>query len=90
MTWDRQHSKLEDLMARVLKKSKTPLTLHEIVELITKIEPSIFTGAHPVNSLYSILYRKEQRRELAKQETRFLREKHRNILVYKLNPDFRT
>jgi hypothetical protein len=89
MTWDRKHSKLEDLMSSVLRKSKSSLTLHEIVERISKVEPNIFTGASPKNSLYSILYRKEQKRTLANHETRFIKEKHRNLLVYKLNPNYR-
>ncbi len=77
-------------MASVLKKSKGSLTLHEIVERISKNEPNLFTGVNPKNSLYSILYRKEQKRTLAKTETRFIKEKHRNLLLYKLNPKYGT
>lgn len=85
MTWNRQKSDLETMMVAVLKKQKKALTLGEVVSEIEKIEPSAFTGQTPVNSLYSIIYRREKRRVENGSQPLFLVEKDRNSSVYSLN-----
>lgn len=86
MTWNRQKSDLETMMVEVLKKKKTALSLGEVVSEIEKIEPQSFTGKTPVNSLYSIIYRREKRRTANGNQKLFIVEKDRNYSVYSLNP----
>lgn len=85
MVWNRQKSNLENLMVEVLKK-KSGLSLQEIVNEILKIEPSIFTGETPRNSLYSIIYRREKARMENGIESLFLSEKCRSEILFSLNP----
>lgn len=84
MTWNRQKSDLEALMVEVLKRKNTALSLSEIVAEIEKLEPYAFTGQTPVNSLYSIIYRREKRRIKNGNQPLFLVEKDRNYSTYSL------
>lgn len=88
MAWSRQTSQLEPMMVAVLKKKKKPLSLAEIVSEIAKIAPDRFTGDTPRNSLYSIIYRREKRREAMGHKPQFLQEKCRGEVLFSLNPDF--
>ncbi len=72
-------------MVEVLKEHNHGLALHQIVKEIRKIEPDCLRGETPVNSLYSIVYRKEKKRIKAGEKPLFKKYGvHRNIL-YKLN-----
>lgn len=62
MTWSRQFSKTEELMLRLLRGNKKGMTLRQLVDEIRGIDSSCLTGKMPVNSLYSIIYRKEKKR----------------------------
>ena len=86
MTWNRQKSDLEAMMVDVLKKKKKALSLGEVVGEIEKIEPSAFSGKTPTNSLYSIIYRREQRRLENGYQPLLLIAKARNWSVYSLGP----
>lgn len=85
MTWDRRHSKLESMMLDILKKSKKPMTIAQIVEVIQLREPNIFTGKTPNNSLFSIIYRNEIKRESLGQKTLFKKSKQGNSTFYTKN-----
>ncbi len=89
MTWSRQKSDLEALMVMALEKRKEPLSLSEIVFEIEKMQPQVFTGQTPTNSLYSIIYRRERRRVENGCLPRFLVDRYRNISIYSLNPEFK-
>ena len=85
MTWDRRHSKLEAMMLDILKKSKKPMTIAQIVEAIQLREPDIFTGKTPSNSLFSIIYRNEIKRESLAQKTLFKKIKQGSSTFYTPN-----
>lgn len=87
MNWSRQKAHLEELMVSVLEARKIPLSLREITEEISESNPSIFTGITPVNSLYSIIYRREKRRLETGQKPIFIRTNIRNLTLYSLNLD---
>ena len=61
MSWNRQHSNIEELMVKVLKKHKA-LSLQEIVVFLGKSEDVPFTGKTPSNSLFSIYCSRHQER----------------------------
>jgi len=85
MTWNRQTSDLEALMVDVLKKQRKPLSLSEVVAEIEKLNDGAFTGKTPVNSLYSIIYRREKRRIIKGEAPLFVVHKERNAAVYALH-----
>ena len=62
MTWNRTKSVAEKLMVDVLRESEHALTLAEIVSRINAKNSSALRGKTPINSLYSIIYRREKRR----------------------------
>jgi len=78
-------SRAEDLMVEILKKRKSPMTLAEIVDLILKMDPDVFTGETPRNSMYSIIFRREKRRKDSKQAAIFKKVKERGNVLYTLN-----
>lgn len=78
---------LENLAIRVLKRSKNPLTLHQMVDEIKKIDPSVLRGKSPSKSLYSVIYRKEKEREKEGIKNVFSIDKTRTDSVYSLNND---
>jgi len=63
MTWARNTSATEQLMVDALRKAKKPLTLDEIANQILVRHPGVLTGKTPKKSLYSVIYRREKRRE---------------------------
>lgn len=73
-------------MVSVLKQRKKALSLNEVVEVITKTNPDVFTGKTPRNPLYSIIYRKEKSRIEKGEEPLFIKEEARNSVLYLLNP----
>lgn len=89
MSWDRHNGALEPLMVAVLKKSRRPMSLLEVVAEIQALKPDVFVGKTPKNSLYSIIYRHEQKRATAGLPTRFLRASSNSVTLYTLNPEFK-
>ena len=63
MSRARNTSASEKLMVDVLRDANQALTLDEIVEQILDRNPAAFVGKTPKKSLYSIVYRREKRRE---------------------------
>ena len=85
MSWSRSKSEVEDLMVYVLKKKSSPMSLGEIVEEMKKLSPELLTGKTPKNSLYSILYRRENRRIDAGEKPVFKTTEERREVLYSLN-----
>jgi hypothetical protein len=86
MTWNRNKSTSEQLMVDVLAESKQALTLDEIVSEITSRNPSALTGKTPRNSLYSVIYRREKRREERGLHALFKTTTRGGATYYSLNP----
>jgi len=86
MTWDRNKSTSEKLMVDVLAESKQALTLDEIVSEIISRNPSALTGKTPRNSLYSVVYRREKRREERGLHALFKTTTRGGAIYYSLNP----
>ncbi len=63
MSWDRHFSQLEKLLVEILEEAENALTLREIAVRMEKKSPGTFLGETPVNSLYSVISRREKRRE---------------------------
>ncbi|WP_312312065.1 hypothetical protein [Atlantibacter sp.] len=78
-------SDLEALMFSSLKENKE-LSVREVVQHIIKINPNIFNGKTPRNSLYSVIYRRERKRIANGMEPLFITKKIRNEIVYYINP----
>ncbi len=76
----------EQLMVDVLKRSAEPLTLKEIVGKIIKREPGLLKGKTPSNSLYSIIYRRENRRKEYGLPRLFIKTTRGGAIHYRLNP----
>ena len=63
MSWNRHYSQLEKLLIAILEETDSALTLQEIAKKIEEKKPGTFTGKTPSNSLYSVIYRRENRRK---------------------------
>ena len=85
MSWDRHYSQLEKLLVEILEESDSALTLQEIVKKIESKEPGIFTGKTPSNSLYSVIYRRENRRIQRGHEPLLRTVKEGRSIYYTLN-----
>ena len=85
MAWDRHYSQLERLLVEILDESESALTLQEIVKKIEGKEPGIFTGKTPSNSLYSVIYRRENRRRQRGHEPLLKTIKEGRSVYYTLN-----
>jgi hypothetical protein len=81
-----ENSSVEQVMVNVLDKAGKPLALNEIVEKMLHMNPFIFKGKTPKNSLYSVLYRRGKRREEMGYQPLFLKTKSGNATFYKINP----
>jgi hypothetical protein len=86
MSWNRNKSTSEQLMVEVLAESKQALTLDEIVSEIHSRNPSALTGKTPRNSLYSVVYRREKRREKRGLQVLFKTTTKGGAKYYSLNP----
>ncbi|PMG87338.1 hypothetical protein BCU81_10585 [Vibrio breoganii] len=73
-------------MVDVLAESKQALTLDEIVSEILSRNPSALTGKTPRNSLYSVVYRREKRREERGLQALFNTTTRGGATYYSLNP----
>ncbi|EMH4138714.1 hypothetical protein RGJ21_003558 [Serratia marcescens] len=80
----RRKSELEQMVIEVLKRSKEPLSLLKITEKIIEVAPSLLRGATPSNSLYSIIYKREKRREADGDTAVFLRLNKGRLVYYTL------
>lgn len=85
MKWSRTKSNTEDLMVKVLMQQKKPMSLLEIVDEINRIDPTVFTGKTPRNSLYSVIYRRGKRREEKGEKALFRTIEERSEILYMLN-----
>lgn len=86
MTWNRNKSTSEQLMVDVLTESKQALTLDEIVSEIISRSPTALGGKTPKNSLYSVIYRREKRREERGLHALFKTTIRGGATYYSLNP----
>lgn len=75
----------ENLMLKILEHKKIPMSLREIVDEIKKIDPSVFCGQTPRNSLYSIIYRRERSRIENGESPLFKTTQERRETLYILN-----
>lgn len=87
MSWSRQNSRLEVLLVEVLLKAHRPLTLKELVDRIQAIDSSAFGGTTPANSLYSLIVRREKRRQNIGLPPLIVRLKRQKLVCYQLNED---
>ncbi len=56
-------SRAEQMMIRILRVTTNLVSLAQIAKEIELSDPTILTGKTPRSSLYSIVYRREKRRE---------------------------
>lgn len=85
MSWDRHYSKLEKLLVEILEETDSALTLNEIVKKIEEKHPGTFSGKTPSNSLYSVIYRRENRRKQRGHEPLLKTVKEGRSVYYTLN-----
>ena len=85
MTWDRHSSQLEKLLVEILEEADFALTLQEIAQKMEEKEPGIFTGKTPSNSLYSVIYRRENRRKQRGHEPLLRKVKEGRSVYYTLS-----
>lgn len=75
----------EKLMIQVLKEYPNGLTLNEIVHKIQILNKDILTGENPNKSLYSVIYRRGNKRKENGELPLFLANKDRRDTLYFLN-----
>ena len=81
----RKNIRTEDLVSDILKKSKEPMLISEIVKKIRKISDTHLTGNTPEKSLYSMIYRSEKKRSEQGKPERFRKVKRGNMILLELN-----
>lgn len=83
---------LEQLMIEVLLKNPDhgPLSVHEIVQGMKRLAPQVLPGKTPNKSLYSVIYRREKRREEFGEPNAFIMFKRDMVSRYSINPKFDT
>ena len=74
-TWSRQFSEYEVAAIKVLRQASCPLRISEITKKIVSQKLVTVRGRTPEKSLYSILYRKEQKRAMRGEKLLFKRVK---------------
>lgn len=74
-------------MFDLLTVNKEGLPLSRIVTAIQKIDPNCFSGKTPVNSLYSIIYRREKKRIELGEHTLFDKYTFHRETLYKINKE---
>ena len=87
MSWNRSSSTTEQLMVEVLKEAEQPLLLEEVVSNIRSFYPDALTGKTPKNSLYSIIYRREKRRNKKGLPPLFITNVRGGATYYSINPE---
>ena len=75
-------------MIKILMESQTSMSLNEIVLRINEFDPLALQGKTPKKSLYSIIYRREEKRREAQEPSAFITEKRYGVILYKVNPEF--
>lgn len=81
----KNETRTEELVFEVLKKSKEPLLISEIVQKVRKISDTHLVGNTPEKSLYSMLYRSEKKRLDNGERERFRKTKRGNQILLELN-----
>lgn len=80
-------SVVEDAAIEILKNHPDGLLSNELVEKIKEKQPTKLTGVNPIKSFYSIIYRRERKREILKIPTLFVIAPQNRKLLYKLNEE---
>lgn len=76
---------VEDTALDILKDNPNGLFSNELVKIIQLRQPNKLTGNNPLKSFYSIIYRREKKREILNMPTLFIISRHGKFLLYKLN-----
>lgn len=93
LTFPKQ-SPVEDAAIEILKDYPDGLISSELVSKIKQRLPDKLTGSHPIKSFYSIVYRREKKREklgipkifhIIKKDCSLIFSKEDQQLLYKLN-----
>jgi HB1, ASXL, restriction endonuclease HTH domain len=84
-TWSRRASTYESAAIEVLSRAKQPLPISAISRQIVEQELVEVRGKTPDRSLYSILYRKDRKREQSGQKPLFRRITDGRNVLYALN-----
>ncbi len=66
------------------------MSLKEVITQIRKLDSDAFQGKTPEKSLYSVIYRRERKREKLQKTSAFIIERRYGATLYKLNPQFNT
>ncbi len=85
MSWNRHYSELEKLLVDILAETDFAITVQEIAKRIEEKKPGTFTGKTPSNSLYSVIYRRENRRKQRGHEPLLKTIKEGRSVYYTLN-----
>ncbi|MGG8470792.1 HTH domain-containing protein [Rahnella sp. PAMC25617] len=80
----RRRSDLEKAVIEVLKNSKKPLSMLQMVEKIQKKYPLLLTGQTPKNTLYAMIYKREKRRAMDSEAAIIIRHNEGRSVYYKL------
>lgn len=75
----------EEMAIAILKKSKEPMLLTEIVKLIKKKSSTHLIGKTPKNSFYSMIYRNDKVREANNEKAIFNKILRGSSLFLELN-----
>lgn len=78
-------SVIEETAIDILKDNPNGLLSTELVKIIKEKEPTKLIGQNPNKSFYSIIYRREKKREILKLSTVFIISRVNKQLLYKLN-----
>lgn len=80
----RRKSELEEIVLQVLKTNQKPLSLEQIVKEIQKLNSSLLNGPTPKNTLYAMIYKRENRRALDGDSAIFIRRNVGRSVFYTL------
>jgi hypothetical protein len=78
---------IENTAVDILRNHPNGLLSTELVKMIKEKEPTKLTGKNPIKSFYSIIYRREKKREILKLSTLFIIKQENKQLLYKLNEE---
>jgi hypothetical protein len=87
MSWKRHRSSLEKHVVEVLEEVNRPMSLGEIAKEVRLRWPNELQGETPQNSLYSIIYRREKRRQQRGSKPVFNQLKIGGKVFYELHKD---
>jgi hypothetical protein len=78
---------IENTAIDILKDHPNGLLSTQLVKIIKEKEPTKLKGQNPNKSFYSIIYRREKKREILKLSTVFIITRENKQLLYKLNEE---